>query len=88
MNSFSVRVKRSNVLTFEAILFTFSSSNLGEKTRNFFPVEPFFYMSYMKLLWNRGTYSKEPVVPSAPMNLILTFAPISGFLEIYPFMEN
>ena len=75
------------VFTFEAILFTFSNINLGEKTRNFFPVESFFCMPYMRCL-STCPYSKEPVLPCAPITLILTFVPISGFLQIYQFIEN
>ena len=67
------------VFTFEAILFTFSCISFGEKTRKFFPVKPFFWMSSMKGL-SKCPYSKEPVLPCAPITLILTFVPISGFL--------
>ena len=75
------------VLTFETILFFFSSINFGEKAQNFSPVEPFFCMSYMKRL-SKCLYSKESVLPSAPITLILIFVPISGFLQIYSFTEN
>ena len=89
MNSFQLgsSAKIFKVLTFELILFTLSSINLGEKTRNFFSVEPFFCMSQMKCL-SKCLYSKEPVLLCLPVTLILPFIPISGFLQIYPFTEN
>ena len=68
------------VLTFEIIFFSFSCISLGEKTRKFYPVEPFFCMSFMKCL-SKCHYSKEPVLPCAP---ILTFVPISGFFANLP----
>ena len=75
------------VLTFEAILFTFPGMILGEKTKNVFPVEPFFCTSYMKSL-SKCNYSREPVLPCVDITLILSFVPISGFLQIYPYTEN
>ena len=76
--------KMFQVLFFEAILFTFSCINLGEKTRIFFFVEPFSCMPYMKCL-SKCPYSKAPIPPCAPITLILTFVPVSGFLQIYSF---
>ena len=47
---------------------------LGEKTRNFFLLEPLFCMLYMKFL-SKCLCSKEPVLPCAPTTLVLSFQP-------------
>ena len=44
-------------------------------------------MSYMQCL-SQCYYSKKRVLSCAPVTLILTFIPISAFLQIYLFKEN
>ena len=73
------------VLAFETILFAFRHKSWRKNTK-IFPVEPLFCMSYIKCL-SKCLYSKEPVLPCAPKTLILTFVPISDFLQIYPFKK-
>ena len=75
------------VLNSESILFTFSCMNYGEKTRNIFPIQLFICMSYIKCL-SKYPYSKESVLPFAPITLILTIVAIAEFLHIYWFTEN